>query len=251
MRFPTRASAGLLAGLLLAPAGANAVETQKVQPVSASQADKTGTLKFKVERDGSVIGTHRVEFRRNGDKLTVEVKVDLEVGIGPISLFTYTHSNSTTWKNGRLARIDSKTDDNGDKFFVEARRTDDGQLRVTSPDGTKTVRGDILPSTWWLTATVDAGAVLNTQKGTVTDLSVVHRGEDRKPVPGGGRIQAEQFRVKADIETDVWYDYNGRWVGLGFDAKGSRINYELVERSGYVPTRPPNGPVAQNWPGRS
>ena len=25
---------------------------------------------------------------------------------------------------------------------------------------------------------------------------------------------------------------------------------ELVERRGYVPTRPPNGPVAQNWPGR-
>ena len=245
MRIFTTLSAGLLAAVLLAPAGsAQGAATQSTAPVAKADAEETGHLTFAIDRDGNQIGTHRIAFRRSGDRLTVKVAIDIEVGLGPIPLYTYTHRNTTTWRNGHLMAMDTTTDDNGEEFFVKARRTDDGRLAVETRDGRRTVAGDLLPSTYWMTATAEASRLLNTQKGGVDAVTIAPKG--RKPValPGGGEVEAQGYDMDGGIDADIWYAPDGRLVGLKFTARGATVRYDLIELSGVVPTQPPQSAAA-------
>ena len=237
MRLARTLTAGLFAGALLAPAGGGAAAASTA-PVSAEQAERTGTLRFDVKRGGSKIGTHQVTFRRAGERLTVKVDIDLSVGIGPIKFFRYTHDNTTTWDNGRVVAMKTRTNDDGTDYRVDATRLDDGRLQVRTKDGTKTVAGTILPSTYWIAATIEADKLLNTQKGTVEDITVEEDGLDTVETAEGA-VQAQRYVIHGALDTHIWYRDMGRWVGLAFDARGERVTYHLVRHTGYLPTEPP------------
>ena len=237
MRLARTLTAGLFAGALLAPAGGGAAAASTA-PVSAEQAERTGTLRFDVKRGGSKIGTHQVTFRRAGERLTVKVDIDLSVGIGPIKFFRYTHDNTTTWDNGRVVAMKTRTNDDGDAYRVDAKRLDDGRLQVRTKDGTKTVAGTILPSTYWIAATIEADKLLNTQKGTVEDITVEEDGLDTVET-SEGPVQAQRYVIHGALDTHIWYRDMGRWVGLAFDARGERVTYHLTRHTGYLPTEPP------------
>jgi hypothetical protein len=236
MRLARTLTAGLFAGALLAPTGAAAAAS--FAPVTAEQAEETGLLRFDVKRGGDKIGTHQLTFRRLGDRLTVKVDIDLSVGIGPIKFFRYTHDNTTTWDNGRVVAMKTRTNDDGTDYRVDAKRLDDGSLQVRTKDGTKTVEGTILPSTYWVAATIDADKLLNTQKGTVEDITVDADGVDTVET-ADGPVQAQRYVIHGALDTHIWYRDMGRWVGLAFDARGERVTYHLTEHRGYLPTEPP------------
>ncbi|MBK1696684.1 DUF6134 family protein [Rhodovibrio salinarum] len=237
MRLIHTLSAGLLAGVLLAPAG-GAAAAAPVAPVTAEQAEETGVLRFDVKRAGSKIGTHQLTFRRKGERLTVTVDIDLAVGIGPITFFRYSHDNTTTWEGGRLVAMTTRTDDDGTAYRVDAKRLDDGRLQVRTQEDTKVVDGTVLPSTYWIAATTEADKLLNTQKGTVDDITVEADGVDTVETADGA-VQAQRYVIHGALDTHIWYRDMGRWVGLAFDARGERITYHLTEHSGYLPTEPP------------
>jgi hypothetical protein len=240
MRVSRVLTAGLLASVLMSPAGgAGGAAAGPTEPgVSKAAAERTGTLRFRVDRGGSPIGTHEVTFRQAGDRLTVRVDIELEVGIGPIAFFRYEHANTTTWRDGRVVRIETLTNDNGDKHRVEAERTPAGDLRVRTNKGVRSVPGDILPSTYWIAGTVEAERLLNTQNGRVEEITVDAAGTERVETAEGA-VEAQRYVIHGALDTHVWYQQAGRWVGLAFDARGERVTYRLVERSGYLPTRPP------------
>ncbi len=100
-----------------------------------------------------------------------------------------------------------------------------------------------------MTSTVRADRLLNTQKGTLGQVEVERTGTRQVQLPGGRTVEAEGYVMRGDIDTAIWYDADGRWVALAFDAKGERITYHLIERGGYVPTRPPQAATAQQAPG--
>lgn len=239
MRVPRVLTAGLLAGVLMSPAGgAGGAAAGPAEAVSKAAAERTGTLRFRVDRGGSPIGTHELTFRQAGDRLTVQVDIQLEVGIGPITFFRYEHANTTTWLDGRVVRMQTRTNDNGDKHRVTAERTPAGDLRVRTREGVRSVPGDILPSTYWIAGTVDASRLLNTQNGRVEEITVDPAGTERVET-AQGPLEAQRYVIHGALDTHVWYQQAGRWVGLAFDARGERVTYHLVERSGYLPTQPP------------
>jgi len=206
----------------------------------AGAAPDTGTMRFAVHHDGDRIGTHELTFRRTGpERLTVEIAIDLKVGFAFVTLFRYTHRNETRWADGKLVRMDARTNDDGTTHRVRAERTADGQLRVTTKDGkTRTVPGDTLPSTYWMTATVEQNVLLNTQKGKLADIAVAPRPQtDRVPAPGGP-VAAQGYTMSGGLDAEAWYDAQGRWVKLAFQARGATVRYELIERSGFLPTSP-------------
>jgi hypothetical protein len=237
MRLARTLTAGLFAGALLAPAGA-AGAPANLAPVTAEQAEDTGVLRFDVKRGGSKIGTHQLTFRRKGDRLTVKVDIDLSVGIGPITFFKYTHDNTTTWDQGRVVAMKTRTNDDGTDYRVDAKRLDDGRLQVTTKDGTKRIEGTILPSTYWIAETINADKLLNTQKGTVEDITVEEAGSDTVET-ADGPVQATRYVIRGALDTHIWYRDMNRWVGLAFDARGERVTYHLTKHTGYLPTEPP------------
>ena len=80
-----------------------------------------GQISFAVLRDGSRMGSHSLAFRQEGDELHVEVDILLEVNLAFITLFRYRHRNHEVWVDGRLAAIETETDDDGDKYWLRGR----------------------------------------------------------------------------------------------------------------------------------
>jgi hypothetical protein len=199
---------------------------------------ENGLMRFRVARGGSDIGHHEVRFTRtSAHHLKVAIDIDLRVSFGPFTLFSYTHRNRTVWSDGRLLHLATRTDDDGDKHEVEAKRQDDGALRVSTKSETRVVPGDVLPTTYWIAATPDQSRLLNTQNGELAEVSVAALGTRAYSVPGG-RVTAQGYEMSGDVRTKVWYDPDGRWIGLSFDGKGEPVVYTLERREGFLPTAP-------------
>ena len=86
-------------------------------------------IAFAVFRGDSPIGHHRLSFERAGEDLLVNVDIELKVKFAMFTLYDYKHRSRETWRDGRLVGLDTKTNDNGDKFFVRAAATQDGLER--------------------------------------------------------------------------------------------------------------------------
>ncbi len=195
-----------------------------------ARAEIPRELLFSVERDGRPFGTHRLVFSGTAAALTVEVAIDLKVDFGPITVFRYRHQNRELWQAGpmglRLARIDTKTDDDGDPFQVSG--VAEGRVfRVEAGSSAGLLPGDIIPTSYWHRASLDRQEWLDTQSGQRRRVSIQPLGMERIEVAGAA-VEARRYRVQGDLEMDLWYLPNGEWAGLAFSARGSDIRYRRL-----------------------
>lgn len=187
-------------------------------------------IRFDVRRGGDSIGTHSVRFRRDGEDLIVEIDIALEVRFAFMTVYRYRHTNRETWRNGRLTGIDARTDDDGDRFFVRAVSADGG-LRIENNEGTSMAPPETLSTSYWNAGTVRQSRLIDTQYGRLASVTSTPIGA-RSVMTAAGPVRAECWRVSGDLDLDVCYDANGNWVGLDFEARGSRITYAHVPASG-------------------
>ncbi|RDD62679.1 DUF6134 family protein [Ferruginivarius sediminum] len=205
-------------------------------PSVMQAAETTGRMVFDVYRGDSRIGTHRFDFRRTGNEgIEVDIAIDLKVGFGPITLYRYRHRNETVWLDGRLQRMDARTYDDGDKYFVEARAVDEGLQVISSDVGTYTAQADTLPSTYWMRETVAQTRLVNTQNGKMARIEVVEEATDNLATPISVP-PSRQYRLTGDVSLSLWYDSGERLAKLSFEKGGEQVTYKLVERSGFVPS---------------
>lgn len=186
-------------------------------------------IDFVVNRGNSEMGTHTIRFSHDGADLVTDVAIDLLVRIAFIPVFRYTHRNREVWRDGRLIRLDSTTDDDGTEYEVRAR-ADGDVLRVTGSGGDYEAPADTLPTSYWNPGMLDATQLLNTQKGDLEKVAVSRVG--RETVTANGvSVDADRYLMKGSIDVDMWYTPGDRrWVGLAFDARGSRVTYQPSAR---------------------
>jgi hypothetical protein len=205
-------------------------------PSVMQAAETTGRMVFDVYRGDSRIGTHRFDFRRTGNEgIEVDIAIDLKVGFGPITLYRYRHRNETVWLDGRLQRMDARTYDDGDEFFVQARAVDKGLHVESSAVGTYTAPADTLPSTYWMRETVAQTRLVNTQNGKMARIQIVEESADNLATPVS-LPPSRQYRMTGDVRLWLWYDSSHRLAKLSFEARGEQVTYKLVERAGFVPS---------------
>lgn len=207
------------------------------------KAAETGRMVFDVYRDGAKIGTHRFDFRREGEcGFAVDIAIDLKVGFGPITLYRYRHRNETVWADGRLQRMDAHTYDDGDEYHVAAR-AETGGLRVESSAAKSYLApADALPSTYWMKETTAQSRLINTQNGELAEVTIAAGGAEKLATPVS-LPPARRYEMSGDVELTLWYDSGERLAKLAFMARGEDITYKLVERAGFVPAsiRPSDG----------
>lgn len=208
-------------------------------PVPAGDA-----ISFSVFRkNDSPLGSHRVRFIRDGDRLVVEKEIRLEVTLAFVKAYSYHHVNREVWQAGRLVELDTRTDDDGDAYWVRGRATDDG-FQVDGSGGSFLAPADIIPTSYWNPATIHATRLLDTQRGLIMDVRMEDRGEETVET-AVGPIQARHHTInilsnppgKTD-RIELWYEGDQRWVALSFKAKGQSVNYVLD-----VPAIPPTVPL--------
>ena len=192
------------------------------------------SLNFTVYRDEAPIGYHKFDFRPRGDKLEVEIDVDLEIKLLFVTAFKFTHVASEVWENGRLLQMESETDDDGDSYKLKLRRLGDRMLVEVNGER-KLAPGDILPSNLWNRAILTEDKILHPIVGRVLPLKVMPLGMRDIEIGIRKSILAEGFRIDGggEFQRELWYSPDGRLVEVGFDAPkdGSRILYRLNDNA--------------------
>ncbi len=184
-------------------------------------------LAFDVVRNGSKIGMHVLDFAQAGDSLTVRIAVDLAVGIGPLTLFRYTHRAVETWNRGEVQSINATTDHDGTKHRLTMARCDGG-FRVVGDKGSYLAPPETLPATHWNRRMLD-GPMVNTETGALMHPAIADHGVETVKTASAKPLRADHFSLSGDVRLETWYDRSPRWVGLGFaGADGSMIRYLLT-----------------------
>jgi hypothetical protein len=222
MKTSAHSRAGRTAALafLIAVAQPNALIAKTVDPVGLYGNE----IRFDVLRDGTKVGAHVVRFARDRDALFVHSKFDLAIRMLGFTIYDYRYVSRALWRDGRLTKLEARTDDDGEESWVRAGVNGNG-LEVTGPAGTFVAPVEVLPTNHWNPSVLGSDRVLNTLTGNLNRVHIVDLGDAVVETADGGRA-ARHFKYTGELETEVWYDARGRWVKLRFRAKdGSTIDY--------------------------
>ncbi len=212
--------------LLTASLWAHAAQAKTEPPRWAPEAGDV--IAFDVLRKGKPFGTHTVTFGQDDQgRLVARTEVDLEAGLGPITLFRYELDATEVWQDGRLVALTGQVDDDGTEGQVEAVRRGDA-LEVDGTQFQGEVEGRGLPSSHWNFAQTNASRLLSTEDGEILQVAVTDQGMETIQA-GGARVEATRYLMESDIDVTLWYDEAGRWVKLSFEARGQEIEYVLSE----------------------
>lgn len=193
----------------------------------AWQPEAGDVIRFDVLRQGKPFGSHTVTFGAGADgALIAKTKVSLKAGLGPVTLFRYELDASETLKNGKLVSVTGKVNDDGKKRSVTAKREGD-VLSVDGSDFKGKAPGDIVAASHWNFAQTKASELLSTEDGEILKVKVTDLGSEQIEA-GGKTITADHYRLDSALDVDLWYDDQGRWVKLAFEARGQQIEYVLA-----------------------
>ncbi|MCG8509714.1 MAG: hypothetical protein MI741_10855, partial [Rhodospirillales bacterium] len=67
--------------------------------------------RFTILRNDEIVGTHLVRFSSLPDGLSVEARFELQVKFLFFTAFRYDYRSVATWRDGRLVRLETKTND--------------------------------------------------------------------------------------------------------------------------------------------
>lgn len=193
----------------------------------AWQPKSGDVISFNVLREGKPFGSHAVKFTTDANgALVATTSVSLKAGLGPVTVFRYRLDATETWLNGQLQKVSGTVNDDGKKRSVTATRKGDA-LNVSGTDFKGVAPAGIVPASHWNYAQTLTGKLLSTEDGEILSVKVVNKGREAIKV-GKKTIEANRYLMDSALDVDLWYDDDGRWVKLAFEARGQQIEYVLA-----------------------
>lgn len=199
------------------PAQATAPQTTMVP--------SNGELDFTVLRDGADVGSHRIDFHRNGEQLEVDIKTRIAVKLAFITVFRFEHDGHEVWQDNRLVAMQTKTNDDGEDHTLVATANGKGGLDIVGDGQKRTADGSVIPASLWNSSFLDSKELLNSLVGTDLNIDVAYKGEEQVKV-NGAEVPAKHYSMTGDFARELWYDKNKVLVKIAFKAEdGSDIQY--------------------------
>ena len=176
---------------------------------------------FDVYREGTLVGSHTVQFSKSDGYLNVRSVFQLDIKFLFITAYSYLYESDARWRNDQLQKLEARVDDNGGLSVVRAVQEGDG-MRIESVNGQADSEILLFPTNHWHAGVLNQTQVLNTLTGRINDVQIVDG--DRETVDTErGPIQATHFAYTGDLEKEVWYDDAGRWVKMRFKGTDDSI----------------------------
>lgn len=233
----------LAAGAVLGSAPASASTADGASECMASAAADPlelygDEIRFDVRRNGTLVGSHTVAFTRHGERLSTSTRFEVAVDVLFFTAYRYVYASEAVWTGACLEGLTATTDDNGKESVVRVARSGE-ELSVSGPKGTSTARRETLPTEHWSSAVVGHDAVINTITGRINRVEIASAGAETVKTADGRTIAASRYVYGGELDNEVWYDAQGRWVKMRFPAKdGSSIEYVCVKCGiGHVASR--------------
>ncbi|WP_143589537.1 DUF6134 family protein [Thalassospira mesophila] len=187
---------------------------------------------FQIRREGSPVGTHKLQFHAGKDGLQVIAESKIEISFLGFSAYRFDYRSESLWQNNQLMKLAVHVNDDGEKTSLTARYDKKTNMLVaTGPDGEITLPAGTFPTNHWHCGVLAQTLVLNTITGQPNNVSIRNLGVEKIVAGNGGtnHIFATHMQYDGELRTDAWYDANGRWVRLAFKARdGSQIVYRCL-----------------------
>ena len=214
-----------LATLLAAP------EARPEEPSGLPQLASlppTGRFDYDVIREGDRIGTHSVVFRRDGRNLAIATRTDIAVTLLGITLYRFRYEAEEAWVDGRLNRLTSRTDNDGEALTVDLAKSA-GRLRGTCNGKALDVPAGLLLISPWHPDFVRQSVILDQYQCAARKVRATDRGIESVSA-GTQKIVARHYAVTGELQRDLWYGPAGQTVQARMPAKdGSEVT--LVMRT--------------------
>ncbi len=197
-------------------------------PPAEAKVPDSGQIAFDIYRNGSKFGSHVINFADRPDGTReVTITIEMKYCAGPVCFFRYEHENREIWKGDQLLSVESTTYDDGDDYYLKADWRPQA-VDISINGMVSEASRSIYSTSYWNKTALEADQLLNTQKGTVEDVTVTPVGT-KVLDKAFGSVTATGYQVQASVPLTVWYDAaTQEWVGLEFNARGSEISYKRV-----------------------
>ncbi len=210
----------------------------------------SGEKAFSIWRKGKQVGFQSLKFKRDGENVKLDIHAEITIKLGFITLFNYVHRNSEEWQEGRLISLNSETDNDGRYEFAGISRDAQGDLQITGSHFEGAAPTDLLTTSYFIPSFVAQSALINSQNGTLLEVTPKYVGEER--IAGvAGEIVARRYRLAGDLALDIWYDMAGEWQKSAFVPKGHTYrDLDPLTRSDVITYRavsPDHLPPVAEW----
>lgn len=177
-----------------------------------------GGYRWRIIRDGTPIGTHRVTVTGGDAARTAATEVEIAVRLAGFTVYRYAHSFTETWEGPRLVALRSRSDRNGTPGTLTVRRDGDALIAEGGPDGTIRLPGNAAPLSWW-DPSVLARPLFEASTGR-PESTLAREGPPSGPV---------RWRLTAPPNSESTYDAAGNWTGYATrGADGSTVTYAAL-----------------------
>jgi hypothetical protein len=143
-----------------------------------------------------------------------------------ITLYRFHYEAEEDWVDGRLMRLTSRTDNDGEMLTANLARAG-GRIRGTCNGIVLDLPTDLLPISVWHPDFVRQSVILDQYKCVQRSVRVTDDGIE--PILARAHnVAARHYAVTGELRRDVWYGPDGQTVQVRFPAKdGSEIAFVM------------------------
>jgi len=201
--------------------------------------EKLNNIEFEIYRNNKHIGKHVFSFTKKNDELHVESEINFIIKKLGVTLYKYHVKGTEVYKDGKLVKFNSKTDQNGKKKYVNlSLKTNSNEEYIIDGSSYKgNAPLNYLLGTWWNHSIVEAPAQISAVSGRIINQKVTFLGKE-KLVLNGKNFDTLHFNFSSTdkklakdkkLNTNIWYDEKTlNWVKASFKKKGN-WEYRLVK----------------------
>jgi len=199
--------------------------------------ENLNSIEFDIYRNDKHIGKHVFSFIKEDEQLAVESEINFQIKKLGVILYKYHVKGKEIYKNGKLVKFNSKTDQNGKMKYVNLLL--DNNIEEYSIDGSS-YKGkaplNYIIGTWWNHTIVKAPAQISAVSGRIIKQKVTFIGKEKISINGKNyetlhfNFSSTDNKLDKDkkLNTNIWYDEKSLfWVKATFKKKG-KWEYRLI-----------------------
>jgi hypothetical protein len=186
---------------------------------------------FSVNIDAKPAGQYQMTINRQDDG-TVQMsgRCDTQVTYVAVLKYTYSYQGTETWKDGRLRKLDSSSDDNGKRFNVQVVPDTDG-LRINANGQTQTAPANSWLTTYWSLPDAKlrnhAVSLIDADTGRIIPAKLDYVGPAQLTIAGQEQNYAH-YRLTGGVQVELWFDNQERLVRQEWVEDGHKAVLELA-----------------------
>ena len=192
-------------------------------------------IEFDIYRNQTHIGNHVFSFKKLNGELAVESEINFEIKKFGVILYKYHVKGTEIYKDGKLVKFNSKTNQNGKVKYVNME-LDNEEYHIDGSSYQGKAAIDFMIGTWWNHSIVNASAQISAVSGRIIKQKVTFLGKETIKINDKTyntllfNFSSTDKKLAKDkqLNTNIWYDEQTLiWVKASFKKKG-KWEYKLV-----------------------